>query len=176
MIDYGRSRVEKSHSRDLGFVPSLFHLVMVGWITWDRTGPLGGKCRTVGWEGRGVVLASRHLQHCSPHLCWLRIDGLAPTSKYWTYRSHTGDMGPVNLVPCYRQMFGFYYCFNGYVRRETGWWTCGSLSRAEACVERPFLGSSRVRPTLLMACKKLPRTWTTHRKRTRGVHGLAWEA
>jgi hypothetical protein len=38
-----------------------------------------------------------------------------------------------------------------------------------------FLGSSRVRPTLLMACKRLPRTWTARRKRTWGVHGLAWE-
>jgi hypothetical protein len=39
-----------------------------------------------------------------------------------------------------------------------------------------FLGSSRVRPTLLMACERLPRTWTTGRKRTRGVCELAWEA
>jgi hypothetical protein len=39
-----------------------------------------------------------------------------------------------------------------------------------------FLKSSRVRPTLLMACERLPHTWTTHRKRTSGVRGLAWEA
>jgi hypothetical protein len=25
---------------------------------------------------------SRHLQGCSPHLCWLRTDGLAPVNKY----------------------------------------------------------------------------------------------
>jgi hypothetical protein len=31
-----------------------------------------------------------------------------------------------------------------------------------------FLGSSRVDPTLLMACERLPRTWTTHRKRMQG--------
>jgi hypothetical protein len=44
------------------------------------------------------------------------------------------------------------------------------------CVGNPFLRSSRVRQTLLMACERLPRMWTTHRNRTRGIHGLAWEA
>jgi hypothetical protein len=39
-----------------------------------------------------------------------------------------------------------------------------------------FLGSSRVRLTPLMACERLRHTWTTHRKRTRGVRGLVWEA
>jgi hypothetical protein len=37
-----------------------------------------------------------------------------------------------------------------------------------------FLGSSRVCPTLL-ACKRLSRTGTAHRKPTQGVRGLAWE-
>jgi hypothetical protein len=39
-----------------------------------------------------------------------------------------------------------------------------------------FLRSSRVRPTLLVACERLPRTGTAHMKRTPGVCGLAWEA
>jgi hypothetical protein len=39
-----------------------------------------------------------------------------------------------------------------------------------------FLGSSRVRPTLMMACERLSRTWTTHRKRTCDIRGLAQEA
>jgi hypothetical protein len=39
-----------------------------------------------------------------------------------------------------------------------------------------FLGSSRVRPTLLVAYERLPRTGTAGRKRTPGVRGLAWEA
>jgi hypothetical protein len=38
---------------------------------------MSGKCRTVGWEGHGVVLANRHLQGCSPFLSRLRTDGLA---------------------------------------------------------------------------------------------------
>jgi hypothetical protein len=38
-----------------------------------------------------------------------------------------------------------------------------------------FLERSRVRPTLWMACKRLPHTWTTRRKLTLGICGLAWE-
>jgi hypothetical protein len=39
-----------------------------------------------------------------------------------------------------------------------------------------FLRSNRVCPTLLVAYKRLPRTGTTRRKCTLGIHGLAWEA
>jgi hypothetical protein len=39
-----------------------------------------------------------------------------------------------------------------------------------------FLRSSRVRPTLLVAYERLPRTGTARRMRTSSVHGLAWEA
>jgi hypothetical protein len=39
-----------------------------------------------------------------------------------------------------------------------------------------FLGNNRVRPMLLVACERLPRMGTAHRKRTPGVRGLAWEA
>jgi hypothetical protein len=144
-------------------------------ITWDRTRPLGGKYRTVSWEGRGVVLVSRHQQGCSRRLCRLMTDGLAPVSKYWTYQSHAGDMGPVSLVACYRHMFGFHYYFNGCVERETGWRTCGSLSWAGFVSGALFLGSSWVCPTLLMACERLPRMGTVRRKHMSDVCGLAWE-
>jgi hypothetical protein len=39
-----------------------------------------------------------------------------------------------------------------------------------------FLESGRVRPTLLVACERLPRTGTACRKRTPGVRVPAWEA
>jgi hypothetical protein len=39
-----------------------------------------------------------------------------------------------------------------------------------------ILGSSMVHPTLLVACKRLPRTGTARRKHTSGIRGLAWEA
>jgi hypothetical protein len=42
--------------------------------------------------------------------------------------------------------------------------------------EALFLGSSRVCPTLLVACERLPRTGIDRRKRTVGVRGLVWEA
>jgi hypothetical protein len=37
---------------------------------------------------------SRHLQGCSPYMCRLRTDGLASTSKYWTYQSYAGVYRP----------------------------------------------------------------------------------
>jgi hypothetical protein len=39
-----------------------------------------------------------------------------------------------------------------------------------------FLRSSRVRPTLLLACERLPRMGTARRKHTSGVRGLVWKA
>jgi hypothetical protein len=39
-----------------------------------------------------------------------------------------------------------------------------------------FLGSSRVRPTLLVACERLPRMETVCGKHTPDIRGLAWEA
>jgi hypothetical protein len=37
------------------------------------------------------------------------------------YRSHAGDMGPVSLVACRRQIFDFLHCFIGWLGRETGY-------------------------------------------------------
>jgi hypothetical protein len=165
MIDYDRSRVEKPHPWDLWFVPSLFKLVTIGWITWDRAGPLGGKCRTIGWGGRGVVLASRHLQGCNPCLCQLRINGLAPTSKYWMYRSHTVD-----------RYLAFITASMAVLREKLGGVPTDHSARLGVVSGALFLGSNRVRPMLWMACKRLPHMWTTRRKHTLGIHGLAWEA
>jgi hypothetical protein len=39
-----------------------------------------------------------------------------------------------------------------------------------------FLGSSSIRPTLSVTHERLSRTGTVRRKRTLGIHGLAWEA
>jgi hypothetical protein len=59
-----------------------FGLVDILGQTGDREGHLGGKCRQLVGKVRKWYVASRHLQGCSPHLCRLRIDGLAPMSKY----------------------------------------------------------------------------------------------
>jgi hypothetical protein len=66
----------------------------------ESGGPSVGKVRECDVE-------SRHLQGCSPRLCWLRTDGLALTSKYWTYRSHARNMGPISLVVGRQQKIGF---------------------------------------------------------------------
>jgi hypothetical protein len=98
---------------------------MIGWLE-DHVAAIDALNSNLGLVGRtwlnwrpdGWYVASRHLQGHSPCLCWLRTDGLAPASKYWTYRSHTGDMGPVSLVACYRHMFDFLHCFIGWLERE----------------------------------------------------------
>jgi hypothetical protein len=48
----------------------------------------------------------------------------------------------------------------------SGWGLC----------QEPFFESSRVRPTLLMACERLSHMRTARKKRTWGVRGLTWEA
>jgi hypothetical protein len=66
-------------------------------------------------------MASRHLQSCSAHLCRLRTDELVPASKYWTYRSHASDMGPVSIVAAVNDAWLYPHCFIGWLRRETGY-------------------------------------------------------
>jgi hypothetical protein len=96
----------------------------------------------LGRLGSGYVV-NRHLQGYSPRLCRLRIVRLTPVSKYWTYRSHAGDMGPVNLVACCWWIFGFLHCFIGWLGRETGY---GPADRSAGVLwivlEALFLGSS----------------------------------
>jgi hypothetical protein len=73
---------------------------------------------SVGKVGEWCV-KSQHLQGCIPRLCRLRTDRLTPVSKYWTYRSHVGDICPVSLVACCWYMFGFLHYFIGCLRKET---------------------------------------------------------
>jgi hypothetical protein len=81
-------------------------------------GPLGGKWRPSAGKVREWYAQSRHLQGCSLCLCLLRTNGLAPVSKYWTYRSHASDMGLVSLVVYCRQIFDFLHCFIAWLGRE----------------------------------------------------------
>jgi hypothetical protein len=60
----------------------------------DQAGPLGESGGPLVGKGGESDVESRHLQGCSPRLCQLRTDGLAPVIKYWTYWSHVGYMGP----------------------------------------------------------------------------------
>jgi hypothetical protein len=49
-------------------------------------------------------------------------------------------------------------------------------ARLEVVLGALFLRSSRVHPTLLMACERFPHMGTARRKRTRGIRGLAYKA
>jgi hypothetical protein len=109
----------------------------------DKT--LRWKVETVGWESWGVWYGKSALQGCSPRLCQLRTDGLAPVSKFWTYRLHAGVYGPIKPMQLVvNWCFDFHYYFNGCLGRETRWRTQGSLSRAGGCVGSPFSRESYV--------------------------------
>jgi hypothetical protein len=72
----------EDHMAAIGSLNSSFHLVDRTGLNWRPGGPLGGKWRPlVGKVGEWYV-ESQHVQGCSPCLCQLRIDGLAPKSKY----------------------------------------------------------------------------------------------
>jgi hypothetical protein len=74
----------------------------------------------LGRSGSGYV-ASRHFQGYSPRLCRLRIVRLAPARRYWTYRSHAGDMGPVSLVVVCQQELDFSPLLCDCCGREAGY-------------------------------------------------------
>jgi hypothetical protein len=82
---------------------------------------------------------SRHLQGCSPRLGRLRTGRLAPMSMYGMYRSHAGDMGPVNLLVGHRQELGLHPLLH-WLAWERSWvQTHGLVSRrAVECVRSPF--------------------------------------
>jgi hypothetical protein len=96
----------KDHVAVISFLNPNFRIFGSSWLNWRPGDALRWKVETTGWEGWGVYVKIWHLQGCSLRLCQLRIDGLAPAKKYWTYWSYTGDMGPVNLVACHRQKLG----------------------------------------------------------------------
>jgi hypothetical protein len=89
----------------------------------------GGAFRGKGRQLVGKVgewyLKSRHLQGCSPRLCRLRTEGLVPLSKYWTYRSHPSDMGPVSLVVGCQQKLDFSPLFHWLLWERSWVQSCG---------------------------------------------------
>jgi hypothetical protein len=114
---------------------------------------------SVGKVGECDV-ASRHLQGCSPRLCRLRTDVLPPREQVlnvpiacWCY-GPSKPMQPVvkrclDLITTSMVLLGE-KLGDGPADRSTG--VLGIISGAL------FLGSSRVRPMLLMATERLSRT------------------
>jgi hypothetical protein len=71
--------------RPLDWCRSTTHLLLrfglcLRMLTWDWTGPVGKNGGSL--VGKSDV-EGRQLQGCSPHLCWLRTDGMTPASKDW---------------------------------------------------------------------------------------------
>jgi hypothetical protein len=59
-------------------------------------GQLGGPVEHLEGKGGESAMAIPRFLCGSPRLCRLRTEGSVPVSKYRTYRSHAGDMGPVS--------------------------------------------------------------------------------
>jgi hypothetical protein len=136
----------------------------------ERRGP------SVGNVGEWCV-ESWHLQGCSSRLCRLSIVGLAPMSKYWTYRSHAGDMGPVSLVVYHWQILDFAPTASKLAQERNWVRTYGSVSRrAVDYVESPFSRVQWPGSTLSMTHERLLSTGTTRRKHMPDIRGLAWKA
>jgi hypothetical protein len=98
---------------------------------------------------------------CSPRLCQLRTDGLAPVSKYWTYRSHVGDMSPVSQVVCRQERVTLpplLRCLSW----ERNWVrTHESINRrAVDYIGSPFSREQWFCPSLLMTSRKVAMRWS----------------
>jgi hypothetical protein len=110
---------------------------------WDRAGPFRGDQWNPqkGRAGRVMQLFQGFL--CgSPCLCRLRTEGLVPMGKYWTYRLHAGDMGPVNLVACCWQIFSLSALLQ-WLCWERNWdGSHGPLSRAERWSREHFFSGT----------------------------------
>jgi hypothetical protein len=151
---------------------------MLRMLTWDWMGPLGETGgSSVGKSGESDV-ASWDLQGGNPCMCQLRIDVLAPMSKYWTYWSHAGVMSPVSRCSLLTNRWLAFITALMAIRREklgggpTDWLASvwGIVSGAL------FLRSNKVHPTLLGQRERLPCMGTAHGKHTCCIRGLVKEA
>jgi hypothetical protein len=120
----------KDHVAAVGFLNSTiwFNWWNMGKLETER-GALGGKWRQLVGKVEEWYVANWHLQDCSPRLYWLRTDGLAPASKYWTYGSHVGDMDPVSPVVGYQQKLDFFPLHHWLLWERSWVWTRGSVSQ-----------------------------------------------
>jgi hypothetical protein len=168
----------KDHVAVIGSLNLNLDLIDGSLLNWRQGRPLGGKWRPLARKVGEWFVESQHLQCCSPHLCQLRTNGLALMSKYWTYRSHVGDMGLVSLVAYCQQRVRLPPLLQ-WLALERNWVrTHGSVSRrAVDCVRSPFSRERWLCPSLLTTSWKVvicgPReirmveghTWTERGKR-----------
>jgi hypothetical protein len=146
----------KDHVVVIGSQTQHFGLVDVTWLNWRPGGALWEKWRQLVGKVEEWYMISRHLQSCSPRLCRLRIDGLAPVSKYWMYWSHTGDIGLVSLVVGCQQNLDFSPLFHWLLWERSWVQTHGLVSRhAMDCVGSPSSQGQWTRSNLLMTVSKV---------------------
>jgi hypothetical protein len=101
--------VERPRVGDRCFISHFTRGLRGDWITWRPGRALRWKVedRRLGRSGSVMSKPAPPRLCPPPRLCHIRTDGLAPVRKYWTYRSHAGDMGPVSLVAGHQQKNGF---------------------------------------------------------------------
>jgi hypothetical protein len=140
-------------------------------------GPLGKSWDSwLGRSGSGYV-ASRHLQGCSLRLCRLRTVRLASASKYWTYRSHVGDMGIVSQVVGCQQELTFPHYSLAVVGEKLG--TDPRIGRPSCCglCREPFFSGAVDLFKFVDDGTKGCYMWTTWDTYGRGAYaGWEWKA
>jgi hypothetical protein len=129
-------------------------------------------------------MESRRLQGCNPRLCQLRTDVLAPASKYWTYRSHAGDMGPVSLVAGWQHQLVFFPLPHWLLWERSWVRTHGSDGRrAVDCVRSPSSHGQWICTNPLTTSWKVAMCWSReirmvwdHTRTERGIHVACWSS
>jgi hypothetical protein len=98
---------------------------------------------------REWYVESRHLHGCSPSLCLLRTDGLAPTSKYLMYRSHDDVYGPSKPSSLLSTDVWLSLLLHWFARERNWVWTHWSVGQhAMDCVRSHFSREQWLCPTL----------------------------
>jgi hypothetical protein len=92
---------------ELYFLNLNYLIILDTWPIWPSWRPRSSWFTSWSYLSFSPILFAAHLlvwpsygDNSNPRLYQLRTDGLAPTSNYWTYWSHAGDMGPISLVAC----------------------------------------------------------------------------
>jgi hypothetical protein len=108
-------------------------------LTGDWAGSLGGKWRSSDGKVGEWYVISRHLQGCSPRLCLLSTNGLAPREQVLNVPIAYWYMGLVSLIACYRQKLSLSLLIH-WLAWEINWiQTHVSVSWCDVdCVGSPF--------------------------------------
>jgi hypothetical protein len=122
----------------------------------DQAGLISGSVEpSEGKAGESAVAIPR-FSMWYPRLCRLRTEGLVPMSKYWMYRSHAGDMGPVSLVVSCQQKLDFFPLLHWLLWERSWVWTYGLDGRRDVdCVGIPSSRVQLIYSNLLMIVWKV---------------------